>query len=253
MESKVAKVITVCFKPRLSHGVAFGPGRLRKDRNELATSQSALDMFKFILEKEKIIDSGLSMDTIIVNNNFDYTIGNDYLASMDGTTTKNGVFKVIQRENVGLSFGGFNAAFQKYKNEYEYWLFSEDDLYYSKDGYAKGYLDILNENYNCAFVATIGIGRPNHETKHAHGGQGFTHRKYMEETIELEFNLDDGTNKQACKTAGSLAYYDDRNAFNHRLHCICGEVPFTYSLVRLGYDICVDENPEEWYRSYDEK
>lgn len=243
---KMIKVITVCFRGERPAGSI-------DDRDELKTTEDSLKMIIKVLENEKTVDAGLDMDTLVVNNDLGYDPGREYLNSIEGTQTQNGFFKIMHRQNIGRSFGGYNAAFEKYQDDYEYWLFSEDDLYYHKDGYAKHYLDILNKNNNCAFVATIGIGRPNHETKHAHGGQGFTHRDYMRETIPLEFNLDDGTNKQAYKQEGSLAYYLDKNEsdmYNTRLHVIHGEVPFTYSLVRLGYDICVSKNSEEWYKIY---
>jgi len=69
----------------------------------------------------------------------------------------------------------------------------------------------------------------------------------MQETIPLEFHLDDGTNRQAFKTAGSLAY-TKQDSKNTRIHCVGGEVPFTYSLIRLGYDIIIPENPKQWYQ-----
>lgn len=245
---KAVKAITVCFKSRNSHGGFDGV-----DRKELVGNSSALSMVRKVVENEKTVDAGLSMDTIIVNNDTGYEKGFDYLESINNTRSKNGVFKIIHRPNIGISFGGFNEAFKRHKEEYDYWLFSEDDFCYHKDGYAQHYLGVLSENPNCAFVATLGIGRPTHATKHAHGGMGFTHRDYMEETIPLEYHEDDGNNKQAFKKAGSLPYYREKKDANEtRPHCIYGEVPFTYSLVRLGYDICISENPKEWYKIYEE-
>ena len=246
---KTVKVITVCFKDRVAHGSFDGD-----NRKELDDSQSALSMIREVVEYDRTIDAGTDMDTIIVNNDLGYDEGRNYLDTIKGTKTKNGLFKVMHRPNVGRSFGGYNEAFNKYKDEYDYWIFSEDDLYYCKDGYAKNYIDILNSNENCAFVATLGVDRADHETKHAHGGQGLTHRDYMEETIPLEYSIDDGTNRQAYKIKGELAHYHDKSvadSYHTRLHCIHGEVPFTYSLVRLGYDILVDDNPKSWYKIYD--
>lgn len=245
---KTIKVITPCFRGRVAHG-GFGLG----DRDELQNSEDALKMIRTVLENEKKIDAGSQMDTLIVNNDVGYDPGRKYLDSIEGNKTKNGFFKVLHRENIGRAFGGYNEAFNKYKDEYDYWIFSEDDLYYCKDGYAKNYIDILNSNQNCAFVATLGIGRADHETKHAHGGQGLTHRDYMEETVPMEYTEDDGTNRQAYKKAGCLAYHLDKNesdAYNTRLHCVHGEVPFTYSLIKLGYNIHTAQNPEEWYKIY---
>ena len=248
MKVNLAKVIGTCF---IGREVRLESTAWYEHAQNLPEEKSVLDMISFIVENENQVDSGLPMDTIIVNNDVGYQSGINYLNSIDGTKTKNGRIKIIHKDNCGRSFGCYDKAFKKYKNKYEYWMFCEDDMYFCKDGYAKHYLDILNTNSNCAFVATIGIGRPNHETKHAHGGCGFTHRDYMQETIPLEFNVDDGTNKQAFKAAGSLAYSKEDNK-NTRIHCVGGEVPFTYSLVRLGYELCVDKKASDWYKFYNE-
>jgi len=39
---------------------------------------------------------------------------------MDNQSTKNGKIIVVSRENIGISFGGFNYAFQKFKDDYDY-------------------------------------------------------------------------------------------------------------------------------------
>ena len=282
----IGKVIVTCFVPRgerPSHGTTHA--------QNLPSPDSVLQMIKRTVETEKRIDAGMPMDTIIVNNDEGFIDGREFLDSINETPTKNGRFKVMHRENYGRSFGGYNHAFEKYKDQYEYWIFNEDDMYYCKDGYAREYLNILNNNENCAFIATIGKGRDtNHPlwdewiragtagspTTHAHGGSGFTHRNYMEETIPThhywkskqgrpirsfagpnclqwlrnhDIDLDSGMDTY--KAAGSLAHYTGKSSEenkNTRIHCVVGEVPFTYSLVKLGYDIITPENPEQWYQ-----
>ena len=279
-EIKCCKVIATSF---IERDVRESTSWYEHAQN-LGTSSAVLDMIKYIVKKEQEIDAGISMDTIIVNNDSGYAPGRQYLDSIDGLSTKNGNIKIIHRENWGRSFGAYNAAFMQYKDEYDYWIFSEDDMYFSKDRYAKEYLNILEENEKTAFVAAIGIGRPTERTKHAHGGCGFTHRKYMEETIPVEFDyLNDLRTKEkeagevigpAVKERGSLAHSSKRLLEvqqpttvqlgvtsleekikwinqNTRVHCVCGEVPFTYSLIHLGYDITTPEDPKQWYEFYE--
>mgnify|MGYP003677339484 FL=1 len=262
---KIAKVIATCFVER----------EVRKSEawyehgQDLGSPESVLEMIKFIVKKEQEIDAGAPMDTIIVNNDSGYEPGKNYLAELNGTPTKNGVFKIINRENWGRSFGAYDAAFKKYKDKYEYWIFSEDDMYFSKNGYARAYLEQLNKDDNVAFIASIGIGRPDigrHRTPHAHGGGGCTHRKYMEETIPVAFRhvYDDGK-LEALKYSGELAHFSKKglnleeltaekiSLYNKhtRLHCLAGEVPFTYSLIYLGYKIETAEDAKQWYEFYE--
>lgn len=238
------KVIVTCF---IDRGVRQKDAKWYNHAQNLPNADSVLNMIKNSVKNEKQIDAGLPMDTVIVNNDNGYEPGKEFLNSIDGTKTKNGYFKVVHRPNVGRSYGAFSYAFDLFYEQYEHWIFQEDELYYSKNGYAKESLKILNNNKNCAFVATIGLGRPNVETTHAHGGCGLTHRSYLKETIPLEYT---NTVEQAYKSKGTLPYYtgtSDEENKNTRLHCVYGEVPFTYSLIRLGYDILVPDNPTQWY------
>jgi len=273
---KIVKVIATSFIERQvrESSIWYEHGQ------NLGAPIAVLNMIKDIVEKNREIDAGLPMDTIIVNNDSGYNPGRQYLDTINGTITRNGVFKVIHRENWGRSFGAYNEAFMQYRDEYDYWIFSEDDMYFSKDGYAKEYLDILEKDEKIAFVAAIGIGRPTERTKHAHGGCGMTHKKYMEETVPINYNYVDELRElekqsgevigPAAKKSGCLAHltknyinwsdvppglsneeYTATINKNTRLHCIYGEVPFTYSLVHLGYDIIVPEDPKQWYSFYE--
>ena len=287
--SNIAKVIVTSFVSRRcsrSNPTEFGTNH----GQNLPTSESVLQMIKRTVKTEKRIDAGMPMDTIIVNNDEGFIDGREFLDSINETPTKNGCFKVMHRENYGRSFGGYNHAFEKYKDQYEYWIFNEDDMYYCKDGYAREYLNILNNNENCAFVPTIGLGRDTNNplydgspTTHAHGGSGFTHRNYMEETIPThhywkstpvsgitpaigskagpagsnflqwlqnhDIDLDSGL--ESYKAAGSLAHYTGKSSGENQhtlCHIVAGEVPFTYSLITLGYDMIIPENPKQWYQ-----
>ena len=247
---KIAKVVGTCFVSREVRLQDTWPNHAQN----LPTPNAVLNMIKDLVENEKQTDAGQPMDTFIVNNHAGYSAGAQFLDSIHNTPTKNGVFKILHRENSGRSFGAYNHAFNLYKNEYEYWLFSEDDMCFSKKGYASEYLNVLNENENCAFVASIGVGRAEYETKHAHGGCGLTHRDYMKKTIPMEYRVDSNNNKDCFKIGGSLAHYPgttEQENKNTRIHCVGGEVPFTYSLVRLGYDILTVKNPQQWFQFYE--
>ncbi len=108
------------------------------------TAREALSRLKFTVEQHQLSDYGAPMDLCIINHvptSFDrahdqsfsqesYETYTDYLNLLDGVKTKNGTIKVIHKENYGFSFSGFNFAYTKYKNDYDYFFFSEDDYVY---------------------------------------------------------------------------------------------------------------------------
>ena len=142
-------------------------------------------MLKDIISLEKSIDAGISVDTILVNNDVGYQAGNAYLDSISNTSTQNGTLRVLHRENRGRSFGAYNDAWQKFKEQYDYWLFLEDQYVSVNDGYYSRGIQFLEKYPNCAFASPYGFGRnspPHIAEKSAHGGCGFTTSDFLEKT-----------------------------------------------------------------------
>ena len=51
--------------------------------------------------------------------------GNEYLKKISGTKIPFGKIIVCNRKNTGMSFGAYDYAFQKFQNNYDYFLFTE--------------------------------------------------------------------------------------------------------------------------------
>lgn len=66
-----------------------------------------------VMDNDISIDKGLPCDTIIVNNSTDNKEFVSFLKKYNNKKTKNGIIKVIKGNNIGVSFGGYNLAFQK--------------------------------------------------------------------------------------------------------------------------------------------
>lgn len=242
------KVIATSFFPRDSRKNAKWPNH----NQDLEDPSNTLDMLKTLVETERETDSGSRLDVIIVNNDAGYKPGIEYLNSIHRTATCNGRILVTHRENTGRAFGAYAHAYHMFKSQYYYWMFSEDDILFSTAGYLNHYKGLLSTP-GAGFVAAIGLGRKQEETTHAHGGCGLTTKDLIEETLPLEYDLLN-TDSQAYKIRGQFPFYRNSGKAankNTRLHCLFGEVPFTYSYKRLGYKIVTPKHPGNWFKFYD--
>lgn len=129
-------------------------------------------------------DFGLPCNIIIVNHDvtrlkdFDKIIsedtkklickGQELLNEFKGIKLFNGgEIKIVDRpwnDGSGMAMSSFNYAFEKFKEEYNYWLFNEDDVKIKKSRFFKELIDILNSDDKIAFVSlwkTISLGVSN--------------------------------------------------------------------------------------------
>lgn len=142
-------------------------------RNFHNTPSNIIDFIKINIENEINIDNGINTDVILVNNNIGNIEANEFLNSYDGVKTKNGKLIVETRENFGGSFGSYYYSFLKYKDEYDYWFFCEDDVLVYKNGYIKDFIEFLDSDDNLGFISLAPISSSPHP-KHSGGGCGLT-------------------------------------------------------------------------------
>ena len=185
---RCCKIIVTYFGERLN--------RCNSPTNALET----METLKCHIEYEKNVNpgDGVIMDTIIINNmcnDGDKNIKN-YLNSINNTKNKTGKIIVHNRHNIGGSFGGFSYAHDLYKDDYEYWLFCEDDVIIFMDNYYINCIDKLN-NSNIGFISLSPIASGKGKL-YALGGFGITSKDVMDNTIpkntSIKFseNMDEG-------------------------------------------------------------
>ena len=198
-------------------------------------------------------DVAFGIDVVLAQNASDVLPaakhGVSYLEDLDGTPCRGGVIKVVLRpwENgIGGSFRSFDYIVQKMLDEYEYWFFAEDNVQQITSKYFKMAIEQLSSSKNLAFVGcdrntTMEISQLHHP-RHAHGGCGCTHRRFLKEVLdkngslpysnvtlseqnvrrmmrgEFDFNSKDG-----------ISFY---RAFEQE-----GEVRFTNVYIQLGHNI----------------
>jgi len=188
-----------------------------------------LEMLEEVRRLECELDSGMPMDTVLVCNGGWPSEANEFINSIDGTKTAGGVWKILERDNTGLSFGGYSYAFELLRNKYKYWIFTEDDVLFVKPGYASDSLKAMRDN-RCHYVTPLRIC-DRHRCPHVTGGIGFT-RRYVLDRVAEQFG-------------GKLPYADmvpnirSDGGFKHSKFCIRGEVALTNTIVQLGMELGV--------------
>jgi len=222
---KVAKVIATGFFPREVRektALSSNPlGHFSHSQN-FASRESVLRLIDFTLEVESSVNPGCWTDLIIVNSRTGWTYGDRYLDTLHGKRLRHGTVQVMHRENVGISFGSYNHAFAVLGSEYDYYLFTEDDVLINGDHYAERGIDKFVRTRNCGFVAFIALGYDDNIGGNAAvaGGIGLSSQSVL---------------KRVAVANGSLSYFKGpslENRWNHILH---GELAFTNDIAKLGY------------------
>jgi len=231
---KAAKIIATCFAKRSFRSNTYLTGdplgffgHSQKFQNE----DDIINLLKFNISLEKKINPGINYrDIIIVNNDVGNKKGNNFLKKLSSKKIPFGKIIVCNRKNTGMSFGAYNYAFKKFKNKYDYFLFSEDDIIICKKNYFQIGIDIFNSNKNSGFLAYIHstkVGKfyykyLNLNKKNAiscHGAIGLTSNRIL---------------KKLVKKNGIIPHYKGNN---YQKCIIYGEVGFPNAIFKLGYDI----------------
>lgn len=236
------KVIVTCFMGRTvreTTTVCGSPPGFFNHSQNFPDEESVLDLVKLNYELECESDPGVECDTIIVNNDIGWKKGNDYLASIDNADTCAGKLRVLNRENYGRSFGGYNRAFERFRDEYDYWIFTEDDILIIKENYFQTCIKAFEEGEDIGFVAiqglsNMGLGKP---ILHAHSGAGISHTNVLDALYNKLGMLPHSRKDQSQSYAAIIEN---------------GEMAFTNEIFKLGYDLAtVSEKTPLYIYAYD--
>jgi len=194
---KVAKIITTSFIPReiRENSILCGnPLGYFSHSQNFSTRESIIELLRFNVAEEKKCDPGCDTDVIIVNND-----------TVDRMKLKHGVIRVLHRENFGRSFGGYNYAFSRLSDEYDYFIFTEDDILIVTDQYASIGVKEFNSTQNCGFVAFQALSNKSHhnlskaQTLHAHGGVGISSANILNKVVRNHGFLPHSTKDESQK------------------------------------------------------
>jgi hypothetical protein len=176
---------------------------------------------KYAVELDKKFNPGVDMDTIIVNNNVGDIENNLILESFQNENTF-----IFNRPNNGGSFAAYIDVFLKYKKEYDYFIFTEEDIIIGgTENYYVNLINILKKSSKTVgFLALVGVGEGGYP-KHAHGGIGIIKSSVLKKVYKSNPFIYEG--------------WDRARSIGH-------EVAFTSEITRItGLDI-IQFGGDEW-------
>lgn len=110
--------------------------------------ENKLETIKFNLACHKHYMAGLDYEIVIVDNGSEDAETKTFLRKLEDSG-----MRIFRRENLGFSFAGFKYAWEKLKNEYDYFLFNEQDGVPSKDDWL---LEIMKKFHSETAVGAVG-------------------------------------------------------------------------------------------------
>lgn len=186
-----------------------------------ANCHDVLKMMRDICSLEKDVDAGVDLDTIIINSDIGFKEGNAFLRSMNNIKTKCGKFIIIEKENIGGQFGAYEFAYQIFKNDYDFWLFTEDDILITGYNYYLKLIEKLrNRKCNTVYALAGVVDNHPHVLPHACSACLLIHKTILQKMQHIPFPI--------------------KNDLNSRIYE--GEIAFSTKILNTGAEI-VYEGP----------
>ncbi len=178
---------------------------------------------------EDVAKEDMCRDLLFVNNDVGNQEFNSWLKNLDGQSFEFGNVMVFDRENQGWSYGAYSWAVSNFLNQYEYFIFTEDDVYVYGDNYLKKSIDTFHSYENCGFLSFQGTSLSTFSSSgpdvfHARGGVGLTSQKILKKIISVYGQM------PYCKSGARNDYLSIIRE---------GEVAFTNIIFRQGYSLNV--------------
>jgi hypothetical protein len=111
---------------------------------------------------------------------------------------KGTIVNVIRRDNIGLSYGAWSDAFGKYREECDYFIFSEDDYFINQHNFDRYFVDKFNSKINIGYLCLLTIN-PSPENPgtpvHAGNSVGISSKKVLNQIWDKYGMLPHSTKK----------------------------------------------------------
>ena len=200
-----------------------GSRRLQFQFSQEHYIDSALFLKKQV-ECLKKIKHNLSQVTFVIpKNTSEPREFRNYLNSIPSKINKTKVV-ILEKENIGLSYGSFSYAFEIYKEKFDYYIFLEDDYIFVEDNFDKTLINILDTAKNCGYLAAT-VYRGLKAAKHPSNFNGITTSKVLSKIWgrygKLPYSLNASYN--GAQNEGQIAYGEQLIALGYQL---CDLTPY---------------------------
>ncbi len=231
---KFAKVLSTCFlRGRVRENTELlgdPPGYFSHSQNFTSVSDT-IKLLNYQINMENKYSPGINRDIIIVNSDVGSKEGNEFIEKLNNRVIKGGKLFSFTRKNVGLSYGAYSDAFLKFRENYDFFLFIEDDLITAKNNYLKIGYEKWSQTDNCGFVAYYGLskvkkswwkkaGLNKKNAISAYSGCGLSSTKVLNKIVE----------QYGCLPHNS-------KSINHEDSIVFGELGFSRSIIDLGFQL----------------
>jgi hypothetical protein len=106
-----------------------------------------LACLEFVLSCYKHFDAGAPYDLLIIDNDSPSERTQHYFQNLD--------VPVIQRENTYYSFGAYKAAWDQFKDDYDYFVFHEMDWTPCQQGWLQIFIDLWNSDPEIGMIGNL--------------------------------------------------------------------------------------------------
>ena len=187
------------------------------------------EMVDVLFKVEEETDPGVDMDSYMVVYQDKFELYKEW-EKYDGKPIKRGKFFVIYESRNGGNYQMFNTAFQMLKDDYDWFLFTCDDIMVFGDQYYKKILDRWEPS--CCYVAMQGGAEilPDEVQHHVQGSIGLTSTKILKEVCKIN--------------GGELPHH--KGEWTQEANIAEGELPFTNKMIELGYHFVSYNTSHEW-------
>lgn len=141
---------------------------------------------------------------------------------------QNASVEIIVRENYGMSYAAFNEVYEKYRTEFDYYIFNEDDYYFNDHNFDSYLINKFSSYNNIGYLAAM-VANPawnfQHDKTHAGNSVGITSSEILEKLYQ----------KFGCLPHPQKQISEDKE--NYRLNEHEGQVAQTHEIFKMGYNI----------------
>jgi hypothetical protein len=136
--------------PRVNYVVGIWGGARRASCNEY--DQDRTWLIKKHIELLNKVERNLSQITLIVNDDPSNVPSyfNDYVDSLNSD-----LVKVFHRPNIGISYGSWSYGFEKTREQFDYFIFVEDDFCWIYPNFDDILVNMFEEKENCSYLGGL--------------------------------------------------------------------------------------------------
>lgn len=164
-------------------------------------------------------DHQLAQITVAVPDN--PTEPNNFTALINSLTSiKSTPIVVLRRPNLGLSYGSLSDVYVKYRRDFDYYLFQEDDVCYAQHNFDDKWRSLVEEKPQCGFFCAV---ISNYLMRHAGVGCGIIRSDALEKVFEKNHRL---------------PYCNDcRNESQYGRNEVDGQIGLSQAIIAEGFEL----------------